>query len=139
MDSPKTVSYSQERGINPLEAAWGTVQGTYRVVRDTAKGVAVFPGGIFWTLTALNVQSDLAVAADHGYVSKIEIGTRIAGGVGATYAGMIAFAFEHNRALAVLDDHPYLAAIPLVTNLLSFGLERYRRDKEGDLESILPE
>jgi hypothetical protein len=138
------MSENKTYNSNLGEVLYGSVVGVGRIVGDFLKGALTLPVCSFMVpTTARLIKNQFKEAEEQGkdnpisredfknYWTKTPIR-----GIGALTTGILIGQYA-NEAYNFVSVHPYTLAIPVVTNLLSAGYERYRSDKLKGLEEKL--
>jgi len=125
------------------EVLYGSVVGVGKLVGDFLTGALTLPVISLMIPTSVRVfKSQFKEAREKG--EKLLSGENLKNywsntpvrGIGALTGGILIGQFA-DEAYHFVSEHPYTLAVPVVTNLLSAGYERYKSDKEKRLEDKL--
>jgi len=132
---------TENKTYNPNvgEALYGSVVGLGRITKEFLTGFSLLPVSPFGIPTAVRmVRTELK----EGKEKKISFFQGFREfllnnpfyWVGALVGGHLVGRFS-DETYHFVREHPYSLAVPLATNALSAGYERFRIDKERELES----
>jgi len=125
------------------EVLYGSVVGVGKLVGDFLQGALVLPVTSLIIPTFVRaLKSQFKEAKEEGVNPlsgkdfKDWLSTKPFQGIGAVTGGFLIGQFA-DEAYHFVSEHPYTLAVPILTNLLSAGYERYKFDKEKGLEEKL--
>ena len=137
------MSENKTYNSNLGEVLYDSVIGVGRIVSDFLIGALSLPVSSLMVPTTVRViKNGLKEAKEQGediicgegfknYWTKVPIQ-----GIGAVTTGILTGHYV-DEAYNFVSEHPYTLAIPIVTNLLSAGYEKYRSNKLKGLEEKL--
>jgi len=137
------MSEYKSKNSNLGEVLYGSVLGTGKLISKFLEGALtwpipplIIPTVVRSVKTQINEEKEkLSIRENKENQKNYSLNNsfqRIGGFTSAILAGL-----HVPEAYHFVSEHPYTLAIPVLTNLLSAGYERYRFDKEKGLEDKL--